>query len=92
MDNRERARASDKKQRRRISLEEKHETFIAAVRKWEIAAATKMKISGSKEKKKKANRSIYNIFSIKHLTSKFHVVVVLNNGKEMYKKVCCTYK
>ena len=50
-----------------------------------------MKISGSKEKKK-ANRRIYNIFSIKHLTSKFHVVVVLNNGKEMYKKVCCTYK
>ena len=35
---------------------------------------------------------MYNIFSIKHLTSKFHVVVVLNNGKEMYKKVCCTYK
>ena len=33
VDNRERARASDKKQRRRISLEEKHETFVAAVRK-----------------------------------------------------------
>ena len=33
VDNRERARASDLKQRRRTSLEEKHENFIAAVRK-----------------------------------------------------------
>jgi len=38
-----------KKQVRRISLEEKHETFIAAVRKREILAATKVKISGSKK-------------------------------------------
>ena len=33
VDNRERERASDWKQRRRISWEEKHENFIAAVRK-----------------------------------------------------------
>ena len=33
LDNRERARASDLKQRRRNSLEEKHKNFIAAVRK-----------------------------------------------------------
>ena len=39
VDNRERARASDWKQRRRISLEEKHENSIAAVRKWEMLAA-----------------------------------------------------
>ena len=33
VNNRESARANDRKQRRRISLEEKHENFIAAVRK-----------------------------------------------------------
>ena len=32
VDNSERARASDRKQRRQISLEEKHEHFIAVVR------------------------------------------------------------
>ena len=31
VDSRERARASDSKQRRRISLKEKHENFIASV-------------------------------------------------------------
>ena len=45
--NRERAKASDWKQRRRILLEEKHENFIAAVRKWDMLAASKMKMSGS---------------------------------------------
>ena len=39
--------------------------------------------------KKKMNRNTYNISSIKR-NWKFHVVVVQNNGKEMYKKVCCT--
>ena len=29
---------------------------------------------------------------MKHVTRKFHVVVVQNNGKEMYKKMCCTCK
>ena len=33
IDDRERARARDKKERRRISLEEQHSNFIAAVRK-----------------------------------------------------------
>ena len=41
VDNRERARAIDWKQRRRISLEEKHENFIAAPRKWDLLAASK---------------------------------------------------
>ena len=40
MDNRERARVRDKIQRTPISLEEKHENFIAAVRKSEMLAAT----------------------------------------------------
>ena len=39
-----------------------------------------------KKKRKKAYRSTYNIFSIKRLTSKIHVVVVQDNGNEMSKK------
>ena len=84
MDDKERARARDEKQRRLISLEEKHETLIAAVRKWEMLAATKVKTSGSE---KEANRNTYDISSVKLVTRKFHVQ---NNGNEMYKKVCCS--
>ena len=40
---------------------------------------------------KKANRNTYDNSSIKRIT-KFHPVVVQNNGKEMYKKVCGTWK
>ena len=39
--------------------------------------------------------SEYDISSIKRVTKKFlefQVVVVQNNGKEMYKRVCCTCK
>ena len=50
VDKRERARARDKKQRRPISLEEKRENFIAVVRKWEMLAATEVKMSGSEKK------------------------------------------
>ena len=43
-----------KKQRRRVLLDEKHENFMAALRKWEmLAAGTKVKIGGSEEKKSK---------------------------------------
>ena len=52
-------------------------------------AATNVKMSGSEKKK---NGNTYNFSSIKRVTRKFlaefHVVVVQNNGKEMYKKVC----
>ena len=37
-------------------------------------------------KKKKVNKNMYEISSVKRVTRKFHVVVVQNNGKEMYKK------
>ena len=46
----------------------------------------KMKMSGSK---KKVNEKANNISSIRCVTEKFwkfHVVVVQNSGKEMYKK------
>ena len=47
------------------------------------------------QRRKKVNRNAYNISSIKQVLEgfwKFLVVVVQNNGKEMYKKVCCTCK
>ena len=59
-----------------------------------MRAATKMKMSGSE---KIANRNTFNISSIKRVTREFlevsrYVVVVQNNFKEVYKKVCCTCK
>ena len=44
---RQRARARDKKQRIQFLLQEDHENFVAAVRKWEMLAATTLKVSGS---------------------------------------------
>ena len=43
-------------------------------------------------KKKNAKGNTNDISSIQHVTRKFHVVGVQTNGKEMYKKVCCTCK
>ena len=54
-----------------------------------MLAATKVKMSGSE---KKSDQTTYNFYSIKRVTRKFHVVVVQNNAKETYKKVCCTCK
>ena len=41
---------------------------------------------------KKAIGKTYDVSSMKHVTRKFHVVVMQNNGKEMYKNVCCICK
>ena len=54
-----------------------------------MLAATEVKLSSSK---KNSNRNTYDNSSIKRVTRKFHPVVVQNNGKEMYKKVCCAWK
>ena len=53
-----------------------------------------------KKKKKKTNRNIsskflvstYDISYIRCVTTKFHVVVVQNNVKEMSKNMCCKCK
>ena len=84
VDNREIAIVRDKKQRTRISLEKNmNENFTATVRKWGMRAATKVKMSGSE--KIKANRNSNHISWIRRVeTRKSHVVVVQNNGKEMY--------
>ena len=52
-----------------------------------MLAASKVEISGSEEKE--VNRNAYDISYIKRVLEgfwKFLVVVVQNNGKEMYKK------
>ena len=54
----DKAKAKDKIQRWRISLEGKQENFIEALRKWHMLAASKVKMSAS-EKKKKMNRNTY---------------------------------
>ena len=50
----------------------------------------KVKMSGSE----KVNGNTYDIYSIKRVPKKFLEVsrCSKNNGKEMYKKVCCTCK
>ena len=55
-----------------------------------MLAATRVKMGGSE--KKIVNKNKYDISSIKRVTRKFHVVVVQNNGNEMYKKICCACK
>ena len=64
VDNRERAKASDWKQRRKISLEEKHENFMAEVRKWEMLEASKVKMSGSEKIKVNMNTETKSLVSI----------------------------
>ena len=71
MDNRERARASDWKQRRRILLEEKRENFIAAVRKWEILAASKV----SDSEKIKENMNTGDKILGKHIRQFLHKIM-----------------
>ena len=51
-----------------------------------MLAATKVKMS---DNEKKVNKNTYDFCSIKRVTRSFwnfYVVVVQNNGKEMYKK------
>ena len=44
---RQRATTRDRKQRRHFLMEEQRANFVAAVRKWEMLAASEVKISGS---------------------------------------------
>ena len=77
---RQRARARDKKkQRRHFLLEKQHENFAVTMRKWEMLATTKVKMSAC-EKKKNNNNNTYDIPSIKRAARNFlefslHIVV-----------------
>ena len=59
-------------------LEEQNENFLAAVRKWEILAATKVKMS----EWKKVNYNRYDISSIKRVTRKFLEVSRCGRAKQ----------
>ena len=79
-------REINKKQRGPISLEEKHENFIAAVRKWEMLVATKG--GNDRQWKKKVNRNTcINISSIKRVIRKFPEVSRRSRGKQRQKNV-----
>ena len=69
--------------------------FIAAVRKWEILAATEVKVNGSKKKKKKkkkASRNTCDISSIKCVARKCHVVGEQNGEENLAFKLQRTAK
>ena len=80
-DNRERARAKLTKQnkKKKKKADEVHrgrkkhkKKFKAAMRKWQMLAASKVKMSGSETKMERGN--IYDFFSIKRATRTFHVL------------------
>ena len=58
--------------------------FIAAVRTWEMLAATKVKMSGSE---KNVNSNKYNISSIKRVTRKFLEVSRYSRAKQRQRNV-----
>ena len=95
------AKLNEKKSHRELErkirsclLEEQHENFLAAVRKWEILAATKVKISEWKN----VHNNRYDISSIKRVTRTFLKVSRCGRAKieqrqrNVPKKVCCVCK
>ena len=78
------AKLNEKKSHRELErkirsylFEEQHETFLAAIRKWEILAATKVKMSEWKN----VNNNRYDISSIKRVTRTFLKVARCGRAK-----------
>ena len=76
LDKREKARDRNIWQRRQISLEEKHENSIVAVRKFEMLRATKVKMSGSEITK-------WPLWSLRSLRSAI-VAIIWKPGSSLY--------
>ena len=77
---------SDRELERKIKsylLEEQHEKFLAAVRKWEILAATKVKMG----EWKKVNNNKYDISSVKLVTRKILEVSRCGRSKQRQRNV-----
>ena len=70
-------------------MEENHQNFIAAVRKREMLAATKVKMGGSE---KKVNRNTYNISSIKSVSGGFTFESCKTTAKKCIKKCAASGK
>ena len=67
-------------------VEERHENFVAAVRKWEMLAATEAKMSASEKENKQTNNE-------QEHTRKFLEVSCRSRAKQRHRnvqKVCCT--
>ena len=79
MDNRERARARDKQQRRPISLEENHKNFIAVVRKRGNVSGH----HGENERQRRKSEQEH----IKHVTKKFVEFFSCSRAKQWQKNV-----
>ena len=73
-----------KKQRRHFLLEEQQKHFVAAVRKLQMLAAIKVKMSNSE---KKVNKNTYDISSIKRVTRKFLEVSRCSRAKQRQRNV-----
>ena len=71
-------------------MEEKLVNFIAVVRKREMLAATKVKMSGSE--KKKLNRNRCDISSIKRATRKFLEVSLFSRAKQRQRNIKKVYR
>ena len=84
---RQRSRARDKKQRSHFFVGRTTWKFCSGGNKMGNASDHQCKVimSGSERKSEQENVRLRSFW-------KFHVVVVQNNGKETYKKVCCTCK
>ena len=74
-----------KKQRRHFLLEEQQKHFVAAVRKLQMLAAIKMKMSNSE---KKVNENTYGISSIKRVTRKFLQLSRCSRAKQRQRNMC----
>ena len=83
VDNRERARTRDTKQRRQISPEQQHENYIAAGRRWEMRATSEVKISGNWKKKQKGAQET------KYFVSTCEIVFIKGCNSEEVS--CCSH-
>ena len=80
----DRAWAREKKKKTFFSVEERHENFVAAVRKWEMLPATKVKMSGSE---KELIKNTYDISFSKRVTTKFLEVSRCGRTKQRQRNV-----
>ena len=77
-------RELERERKKEKLLEKQHENFVAAVRKWEMLAVTKVKVSGCE---KKGNTNTYDIPSIKRVTRKFLGVLRCSRAKQQQRNV-----
>ena len=68
-------------------LEEQHQNFVVAIRKWEMLAATNQMQGENERQWKKVNENTYDISSIKSVTKKFLEVSRCSRAKQRQRNV-----